>query len=206
MHDRSGYPQKLRSAVPGRILGKTIVYLFLSILAVVTLFPIFYALMASFKSNMEILTGSSTLLPTEFHFENYSQAWSIANFGRYTWNSVYLAFFTVLGAIVGSTMGGYVFARGEFPGKKLLFGIITSTMFISLGSITLFPLAGDHQGAAPEQYPLGRDCHQRVRSERHQPLSGAGLCDHHPARDRRGGHYRRLRLFQDLYPHHFPRF
>jgi ABC-type glycerol-3-phosphate transport system permease component len=114
-------------------------YLFLSILFVVTLIPIAYILLGSFKDNQEILTQGASLLPKTFVFDNYVQAWQLANFSKYFFNSLYMAFFTVVGTIITSTMAGYVFARGKFPGKNIIFAILTSTMFISAGALYLYP-------------------------------------------------------------------
>ena len=35
---------------------------------------------------------------------------------------------------------GYVFARGEFKGKKVLFTLFSALMFVNIGTITIYPL------------------------------------------------------------------
>ncbi len=112
--------------------------LFLCALFVFTIFPVVYSVLASFKTNSEVITSNS-MIPSAFRLDNYTKAWSIAKFDIYTWNSIYMSFFVVVGTIVTSTMAGYVFSRGEFPGKKLIFAVITATMFISVGSLYLYP-------------------------------------------------------------------
>lgn len=125
-----------------RIISTVLKYLVLIAILCVTIFPIFYVISSSFKSNMEILTSGIQILPKKFVLENYKQAWELANFKQYTFNSIYLSFFSVLGIVITSSFAGYTFARGNFAGKKLLFAIFTSTMFISFGSATLYPLLG----------------------------------------------------------------
>lgn len=115
-------------------------YIFLGIIVVFSLFPVVFTLLSSFKSNQEIMAGGANLFPKEFTFDNYKEAWQVANFKAYTWNSIYMTFFVVVGTILSSAMAGYFFARSDFPGKRILFGVFTSTMFICMGSITLFPL------------------------------------------------------------------
>lgn len=105
----------------------------------ITLLPVIYAFFGSFKDNQELLTSGARLIPKKVVFDNYIQAWNLADFKTYTWNSVYLTFFSVIGVVLTSSMGGYAFARGDFPGKKLFFVLFTGTMFISLGTITLYP-------------------------------------------------------------------
>ncbi len=114
-------------------------YLVLSLIFVFVIFPIFYTFMGSFKSNQELLTSGSTIIPSQFVLDNYQQAWSLANFERYTWNSVYMSFFIVVGTIITSTVAGYCFERGRFKGKNTIFAIVVSSMFVSLGSLTLYP-------------------------------------------------------------------
>lgn len=119
--------------------SKILLYMFLIALALITLIPIIYSFFGSFKSNMELMTNGASIMPEKFVFENYVQAWEMADFKTYTMNSVFLSFFTVVGVVFMSSMVGYVFARGNFPGKKIIFAVLTSTMFISLGTITLYP-------------------------------------------------------------------
>ncbi len=121
-----------------KAISSTILYTGLSILFVLTLFPILYTMLSSFKTNLEVMSSGS-LLPTSFSVKNYVDAWKLGHFDLYTWNSIYMTFFIVVGTIVTSTMGGYVFSRGKFPGKNLIFVILVSTMFISAGTLYLYP-------------------------------------------------------------------
>lgn len=114
-------------------------YLALCVIFIFVIFPIFYTFMGSFKSNQELLTSGSTIIPHEFVLDNYEQAWNLANFEQYTFNSVYMSFFIVLGTIITSTVAGYCFERGKFKGKNTIFAIVVSSMFVSLGSLTLYP-------------------------------------------------------------------
>lgn len=119
---------------------KVIIYLFIAIVIVLVMFPLVYTFFGSFKSNAELLTNAHKVLPEKFQTSNYANAWKSANFAQYTWNSLAMAVPIVIGTIFSLTTAAYVFERGHFPGKKLLFLIITSSMFISLGSLTLYPL------------------------------------------------------------------
>jgi multiple sugar transport system permease protein len=116
------------------------VYIFLTGAVIVALFPVFYTIMASFKSNMDILANPNAIFPERFALDNYIKAWQVANFSQYTLNSVHLAFFIVVGTIITCTTAGYVFDRGRFPGKELIFALVLSSMFVSLGSLTLYPV------------------------------------------------------------------
>lgn len=127
-------------AAKRKIVSTVIMYLILGIVFCFTMFPVFYTFMGSFKGSGEILTSGSKLIPEKFVFENYAQAWKMANFQQYTFNSLYISVFSVAGVIITSVVSGYVFARGYFPGKQFFYYMVLSSMFVSLGSLTLYPL------------------------------------------------------------------
>ena len=116
------------------------VYLVLCLFFVISFFPVFYTFMSSFKSNMDILTTGNLLIPKEFVLDNYVKAWQLADFKTYTGNSIFLAFFCVVGTVFSSTVCGYVFSRAVFKGKEIVFYFMISSMFVSLGTLTLYPL------------------------------------------------------------------
>jgi multiple sugar transport system permease protein len=124
------------AAVPGR----TLAYGLLGVILLFCLLPLVYALAGSLKSNLEILAGGTRLFPRQFHFENYTRAWVLANFSLYTWNSVYMTVIRVAAAILTSSMAAYVFVRGSLRGRKIILAVLTSTMFVSLGTVHFFPL------------------------------------------------------------------
>jgi len=62
-------------------------------------------------------------------------------FANYTVNSLKMAVVTTVGTVIFTAMAAYCFQRGNFPGKKTLYGIFLATMFVAAGSVTLFPIA-----------------------------------------------------------------
>lgn len=110
----------------------------LTLIFIISIFPVMYTILGSFKGNMELLTSNS-LFPKRFVLDNYVQAWNMANFEKYTMNSIMMSASIVLGSIFTTTIAGYVFERGVFPGKELMFAMVVSSMFVSLGSLTLYP-------------------------------------------------------------------
>lgn len=124
-----------------KISAKIVYYVILVIVAVITLTPILYTICGAFKTNSEILANPENMFPKEPTFDNFITAWNSKNFNvkTMTWNSIYYTLISVAITILTSSMGGYVFARGDFYGKKVIFAILTSLMFISLGGITIYP-------------------------------------------------------------------
>ncbi|WP_438447253.1 carbohydrate ABC transporter permease [Gorillibacterium sp. sgz5001074] len=130
-----------RPAIGGRgsrLATGTVLWAFLLVIAALTLFPVVIAILGSFKSNME-LTAGATFLPSEWHFNNYAQAWKQASFSTFTWNSLFLSAATTVGTLIVASMAAYVIDRMNFPGKKLYVSIQAFTMFISIGAVVLRP-------------------------------------------------------------------
>lgn len=123
------------------MLSKVIIYTILTALLIVVVFPILSLILASFKTNSEIMTTPEKLISSNPTFDNYIEAWNSENFrvSSMLFNSVWYASVSVVITLFTSALCGYVFARGEFRGKKALFAIFSSLMFISLGGITIYP-------------------------------------------------------------------
>ena len=119
-----------------------ICYLFLLIILLATLFPLIYTILSSFKTNMELLSDPGRIFPERFTVDNYIRAWNSDSLqiGRMFINSVLYTLGCVMIMLVEASLYGYVFARGKFRGKRILFLVFSSLMFINLGSITIYPL------------------------------------------------------------------
>ena len=116
-------------------------YIILSIVAFVTLVPIFYCIMSSFKTNIEIMASPENLIPKEFTIDNYIEIFHSSTFNvlRMLWNSTYYTLLSVIVCLILSSVCGYVFARGNFAGKKAIFAVFSALMFINMGTITIYP-------------------------------------------------------------------
>lgn len=119
-----------------------IIYLFMLIMAAIALFPVVYIILSSFKTNQEIMVGGVNLLPEVWQPGNYVKAWKLANFARYTFNSVYMCFFIVIGCICTATVEGYIFSRGSSKFSKFVYSLVMASLFISIGTLSLFPQMG----------------------------------------------------------------
>jgi len=128
----------MKSMKKQKLVSNLLVFGVLSVVFVIAIFPVLYTILGSFKGNLELLTSNS-LFPKKFVLDNYVQAWNMANFEKYTLNSIFMSGTIVLGSIFSTTIAGYVFERGVFPGKELMFAMVVSSMFVSLGSLTLYP-------------------------------------------------------------------
>lgn len=78
------------------------------------------------------------LLPSTPRWENYLEAWSGANFGRYFLNTVVITGVTVTGVLVTSVLAAYAFARIDFWGRDVIFTVLLATMMVP-DVVTLIP-------------------------------------------------------------------
>ena len=119
---------------------RIVTYIFLLAILAFAMLPLVYTIFASFKTNMEILTNPGSMFPKKFTFDNYVTAWNSENFrvGPMVLNSTIYTLFNVVITILTSSMAGYVFARGNFRGKKIIFGCFLSLMFIQVGGISIY--------------------------------------------------------------------
>lgn len=120
--------------------GRALLYLVLTAGALLMFFPFFWMLATSFKSLQEINVSPPTLLPSEWHPENYVEAWNKpeSTFGRYFVNSAVVALGGTALQIFCSIIAAYAFARMEFPFKRTLFLVLLATLMIPF-EVTLIP-------------------------------------------------------------------
>ncbi|MCA9979451.1 MAG: carbohydrate ABC transporter permease [Anaerolineales bacterium] len=109
----------------------------LLIIGLVWIYPFLWVIFASFKTPSEMFRAGATLLPETWDFSNFSRAWFKANFNIYFFNTIVYAVSATVIEVIKSSMCGYVLGRYDFPGRRLLMGLILATLFIPIASIIL---------------------------------------------------------------------
>jgi multiple sugar transport system permease protein len=84
----------------------------------------------SLQTDAEILSGYPVIIPEIPQFKNYIEIWTLAPFGRFFLNSLIMAGGITLAHLILDPMGGYVFAKLEFPFKNVIFILLLSTMMV----------------------------------------------------------------------------
>jgi multiple sugar transport system permease protein len=92
--------------------------------AAVMILPFAYMVATSFKQNALVLQLPPQFIPDHPTTANYREAWSSNQFGHYFVNSLMVAAATTVLAVFLSSMMAYSFARFQFPGRRLLFGLL----------------------------------------------------------------------------------
>ncbi|MFZ5801319.1 MAG: carbohydrate ABC transporter permease [Candidatus Omnitrophota bacterium] len=116
-------------------------HLFLLNVAATCLYPLWWMVSSSLKTQETIFSDLS-LIPRQFHFENYLLAVREGDFGRYFLNSVFYTAAVVFGIVIVSSLAAYAFSRLRFPGRHILFAVFIAAMMIPIpGSfVALFVL------------------------------------------------------------------
>jgi raffinose/stachyose/melibiose transport system permease protein len=97
-------------------------HIVLSAMMVIAVLPIVLMWLTAFKTTEE-LASNPFGLPSEWHFENFSEAWRQGNFGAYVRSSIIVVIPVVLTAGAFSILVGYAFGSFRFRGRELLFAL-----------------------------------------------------------------------------------
>ncbi len=120
-----------RRAASRKKIFHAVDYFFLTVWAVMVLFPFYWMLLTSVKSystyNAEYIPQFFTLSPT---FQNYVDAFTTVDLGRYFLNTLIFTVVTTGLMMVVIIPAAFAFARLEFPGKHLAFTLFLSLMMI----------------------------------------------------------------------------
>ena len=120
--------------------GRVIDYVIIGLIGLVLLYPIIWMFFSTFKDNNQIF-GSTRLLPTQWHFENYVEGWKGASRVSYTQffiNTFLMVIPTTLLTVASACLTAYAFARFEFPFKKLLFTVLIALLMMP-GAVVIIP-------------------------------------------------------------------
>jgi len=121
--------------------AKVVKFLFLGLWLVITVFPLYWIVVTSFKKPGAIFSYPLTYWPEVFSIENYLGLFSKAQFGTYVVNSLIVATIAAVVATFISMLSAYVLARFEFRSKgAILLAFLATQMipsFIALGPLYL---------------------------------------------------------------------
>lgn len=121
-----------------KTVKKFMIWFLLALIFCVTLIPIIWVFLSSFKSKKELMTKPWGM-PEKFLFSNYSSAWEKADFAALTKNSVMITALSLLLMLVFATMLAFAISRyrGKLSQMSLIYLLAGQT--ISAGMI-IFPI------------------------------------------------------------------
>ncbi len=117
---------------------KLLIFLFVGTIVAISLLPLLWVVLSSFKTNREILSGGLGL-PQVFSMKNYRDALNIAPILRFYKNSVLVSVGTTLCGVFLLSMAAYVIARFQWKGAQF-FRLMFSIGLLIPGAALLQPL------------------------------------------------------------------
>jgi ABC-type glycerol-3-phosphate transport system permease component len=120
-----------------RLTGVVVVTFVLAVGAIINLIPFAWMVSTSFKNNAQAFSYPPTWIPDPFVWQNYVDAYRRVN-GRVFFNSAFFSISIVVLQGLFATMGGFAFARINFPFRNVIFLIYLGTMMIP-PQVTLIP-------------------------------------------------------------------
>ena len=120
-----------------RFTAKGLILIALVIGAAINLIPFLWMISTSLKSNAEVFLYPPTWIPDPIKWSNFRDAYNRIE-GRVFFNTAFFAVAVVLLQGLFTTMGGFAFARINFPYRNQIFLIYLGTMMIP-PQVTLIP-------------------------------------------------------------------
>lgn len=115
-----------------------VIIAFLTVFSLIMMYPMAWMLMTSFKSNADIQINKTKFFPEKWTIEGYQTAFEKAPIAQWFINSILVVVIVTVAVIITSTLIGYIFAKYEFKGKKVLFVLLLATMMVP-PQVTMIP-------------------------------------------------------------------
>lgn len=130
-----GEPLKNQAAkrVAG-VVGRTASYIVMTVFALMTVLPLVWLIVSSFKSTTEFRLNRAGL-PHVWTTVNYPGAWRLGEFDKLIGNSVIYTAGATLGIILFSILAGFAFAKIKSRATPLLYGSFVMGILLSIQSL-----------------------------------------------------------------------
>lgn len=120
-------------------LGYGLLYLVLSVFAIIQIYPLIWLVFFSLKNNQEVFGMSPFSLPQDPQWGNYVKVWTQGNIGLYFFNSVWMTVLSVFLTVILASFVTFAITRMHWKLSGLVLGLFMIGYMIPLHS-TLIPL------------------------------------------------------------------
>lgn len=118
-------------------LSQLLLFVLLTLIAVIFIIPIIYCLFNSLKTGTEILQ-EITFLPHNVTWENYEYVFARGSkYLNYYWNTIVITVSGVVITVLFSALAGYAFAKLPFPGSKSIMAFILFVVTFPLAALLI---------------------------------------------------------------------
>ena len=111
-------------------LVKFFLYAFLTVMALIVLFPFYWMIISSLKTLSEYRMSVPTFWPKKMMLTNYIDAFNTASLGRLFINTMYVGVVSTILSLFITIFSAFAFSRLEFKGKDAMFAALLATMMI----------------------------------------------------------------------------
>ncbi|WP_330465406.1 carbohydrate ABC transporter permease [Streptomyces longwoodensis] len=120
-------------------------YVLLVVMAVLSLFPLYWTMVAASTDNTRVSQTPPPFLPGPNLFSNLARAWDEAAMGKAMVNSLIVAGVIALSTVLFATLAGFAFAKLRFKGRNALLMLVIGTMLVppQLGVVPLFMMMAE---------------------------------------------------------------
>ncbi|MGO8694949.1 MAG: carbohydrate ABC transporter permease [Rectinemataceae bacterium] len=132
-------PDEVKTTAFGRIgsaTAKALAYAVMILFTVLTLYPIFWLIMNSFKTTREFQV-SQLALPKAPTFDNFGGAWKQGDFGKLFPNSIIYTVGTTVGIVLLSVLAGFAFAKIRSRATKPIYNSFVIGILLTIQSLMI---------------------------------------------------------------------
>lgn len=122
--------RRLRPSAGRQQPAGPVTYVLLGLAALVSLFPLYWNLVAASHSGERVVQAPAPLLPGPQLFDNLAFAWNQVDMGEALVNTTVVAGLVALSTAMFSTLAGFAFAKLPFKGRGALLALVVATMTI----------------------------------------------------------------------------
>jgi multiple sugar transport system permease protein len=118
--------------------GLVVLQIVMTVWVITFLVPTIWMVSSSIKASTEVFAHPIVWFPEIPEWENFAKVFDLLPFGKFALNTLIVTGSAVFGTLVSSMLVAYSFVRLNWPGKKIFFGLLISTMMLP-DVVTLVP-------------------------------------------------------------------
>jgi multiple sugar transport system permease protein len=138
LKSRSNYGRNADGSRQGPV-GQWVSRIVMLIVLLLFSLPLYWMLISALKTPEELAQFPPTLFPTEFRWQNFSDAVTVMPFWTFFRNSAIITILVVVFSVVSNFIVAYGFACIDWPGRNKVFFIVLATLFLPF-PVTLIPM------------------------------------------------------------------
>ena len=123
-------------------LKQFIYIIVIAVFILITVFPIFWALVSSLRSDEEIFRYAMpfswrTFVPDKLTFQSYINIFVEKHFGKVLFNTIFVGVATIVTGIIVNAVAGFIFAKYTFRFKRLLFFLVVLSFMVPFEAVSI---------------------------------------------------------------------